>query len=140
MRVDPSLVSHAIGGMFCPASEPMSSSHLHPLHTHTHTHTSSNIRLVEATLNLLTLIFKRVQHFQSRELFEELFTFLCMLLDDKMATQAGTCRKPSVQFPCLHSHAFILTFQHIFHVSVQGIPIVLKTSSFWQPRHSMLCY
>lgn len=47
------------------------------------------MRLVEGTLNSVCLIVERVRELQSQEVFDEFFAFTCMLLDSKMATQAG---------------------------------------------------
>ena len=47
------------------------------------------MELLEATLKSLAIVFERVQGLISWNLFEEIFTFCCLLLDDKMASQTG---------------------------------------------------
>ena len=50
---------------------------------------SSNERLLESSLLALTEIFSRVKDLNGWQLFHDLFSFLCMLLDPKMAKEAG---------------------------------------------------
>lgn len=50
---------------------------------------SSNERLLESSLLALAEIFSRVKDLNGWQLFHDLFSFLCMLLDPKMAKEAG---------------------------------------------------
>ena len=66
------------------------SHHVQYAHTHTLIHTnSSNLQLLEASLNTMSEVFSHVKDIESWSLCQELFTFLCVLLDEKMAADAG---------------------------------------------------
>ena len=47
------------------------------------------MRLLEAGLDVLALVFSRVRGMDSVEVFHELLLFMCMLLDRRMAREAG---------------------------------------------------
>lgn len=47
------------------------------------------MRLLEAGLDVLALVFSRVRGMDSAEVFHELLLFMCMLLDKRMAREAG---------------------------------------------------
>ena len=59
-------------------------SHAGPPHT-----CSSNTRLLEAALLAMAELYVHVKELESWELFQDMFSFQCMVLDRNMATQAG---------------------------------------------------
>ena len=59
----------------------------------------SNVRLLDAGLDVLALVFSRVRGMDSAEVFQELLLFMCMLLDRRMARETGRLR---ALIPILH--------------------------------------
>ena len=52
----------------------------------------------------LAELFSRVRNMDSWELFHDIFSFVCMLLDQRMAAQAGTSPAMNLALQPLHSH------------------------------------
>ena len=50
---------------------------------------SSNERLLETSLLALAEILSRVKHLEIWEIFNDFFSFLSMLLDEKMSAETG---------------------------------------------------
>ncbi len=50
---------------------------------------SSSEHLLESTLLTLAEVLSRVRDLEGGEMFGDLFSFLCMLLDNKMSREAG---------------------------------------------------
>lgn len=57
---------------------------------------SANLRLLESGLETLEAVLSHVNNLDKWELFHSLLTYLCMLLDTKMAKEAGKLYRYSI--------------------------------------------